>query len=285
MEWLHSLRQLYTNAICNRYLQATPSGGCPLVLSFWYKPRVCGMRGWPVHISTHTSNVIIIHWVTLQAFWHFPMRSSKTVWGFWYTLSRIPWVGNLTEEKSFVFNKYDDFGSHRVAKIESSNFLKMMQWSALLHDDDLPSKIYRWALLMPHWQHILPNMASGDVPPWESLAFRYVNPEKQNESGWYFVTISSSESSSVCDTNCLLSYFFTRYLSSVARLLTPRQCHSSGRFVADFPPRRPGFKPRSGHVGFVDKVALGQVFSEYFGFPCQFSFHRLHIHHHPRLVQ
>jgi hypothetical protein len=38
---------------------------------------------------------------------------------------------------------------------------------------------------------------------------------------------------------------------------------------------------RSGHVGFVvDKVALGQVFSEYFGFPCQFSFHRLlHTHH------
>jgi hypothetical protein len=28
-------------------------------------------------------------------------------------------------------------------------------------------------------------------------------------------------------------------------------------------------------------VALGQVFSEYYGFPCQFSFHRLlHIHHH-----
>jgi hypothetical protein len=27
-------------------------------------------------------------------------------------------------------------------------------------------------------------------------------------------------------------------------------------------------------------VVLGQVFSEYFGFPCQFSFHRLlHIHH------
>jgi hypothetical protein len=34
-------------------------------------------------------------------------------------------------------------------------------------------------------------------------------------------------------------------------------------------------------VGFVvDKVALGQVFSEYFGFPCQSSFHRLlHTHH------
>jgi hypothetical protein len=37
-------------------------------------------------------------------------------------------------------------------------------------------------------------------------------------------------------------------------------------------------------MGFVmDKVALGQVFSEYFGFPCQLSFHRLfHItrNHH-----
>jgi hypothetical protein len=34
-------------------------------------------------------------------------------------------------------------------------------------------------------------------------------------------------------------------------------------------------------VGFVvDKVALGQVFSECFGFPHQFSFHRLlHIQH------
>jgi hypothetical protein len=30
----------------------------------------------------------------------------------------------------------------------------------------------------------------------------------------------------------------------------------------------------------LDKVALGQVFSEYFGFPYQFSFHRLlHTHH------
>jgi hypothetical protein len=44
--------------------------------------------------------------------------------------------------------------------------------------------------------------------------------------------------------------------------------------------RVPG-QVRSGHVGFVvDKVALGQVFSKYFGFSCQFSFHRLfHTHH------
>jgi hypothetical protein len=50
----------------------------------------------------------------------------------------------------------------------------------------------------------------------------------------------------------------------------------------DFPPRRLGFESRSDHVGFVvDKVALGGGFSEYFGFPCQVSFHQLlHIHHH-----
>jgi hypothetical protein len=38
----------------------------------------------------------------------------------------------------------------------------------------------------------------------------------------------------------------------------------------------------SDHVGFVvHKLALGQVFSEYFGFPCQSSFHHLlHNHHH-----
>jgi hypothetical protein len=36
-------------------------------------------------------------------------------------------------------------------------------------------------------------------------------------------------------------------------------------------------------VGFVvDKVALWQVFSEYFGFLCQSSFHLL-LHNHPHL--
>jgi hypothetical protein len=58
-------------------------------------------------------------------------------------------------------------------------------------------------------------------------------------------------------------------------------CHSSGGYSPASQPRRPRFEPRSGHVGFVvDKVKLGQVFSECFGFPCQFSFHRLlHAHH------
>jgi hypothetical protein len=51
---------------------------------------------------------------------------------------------------------------------------------------------------------------------------------------------------------------------------------------ADFPPRLPGFDPRSSHVGFiVDKLALGQVSSEYCSLPCQFSYHRLlRTYHH-----
>jgi hypothetical protein len=35
----------------------------------------------------------------------------------------------------------------------------------------------------------------------------------------------------------------------------------------------------------MDKAALGQVFSEYFGFPCQ-SFQQFLLHHdHPELAQ
>jgi hypothetical protein len=46
------------------------------------------------------------------------------------------------------------------------------------------------------------------------------------------------------------------------------------QLVAGFPPRRHRLDPTSGDVGFVvNKVALGKVFSEYLGFPCQLSFH------------
>jgi hypothetical protein len=39
-------------------------------------------------------------------------------------------------------------------------------------------------------------------------------------------------------------------------------------------------------VFVVDKAALGQVFSEYFGFPCQSSFNQfLHHHNHLGLAQ
>jgi hypothetical protein len=45
--------------------------------------------------------------------------------------------------------------------------------------------------------------------------------------------------------------------------------------------------PGSGQMGFVvSKVALGQVFSEFFGFPCHSLFHIiLHRHNHPGQVQ
>jgi hypothetical protein len=47
-----------------------------------------------------------------------------------------------------------------------------------------------------------------------------------------------------------------------------------------FPPRRLGFDRGLGYVGFiVNKMVLGQVFSKYYGLPCQFSSHQmLHTH-------
>jgi hypothetical protein len=51
----------------------------------------------------------------------------------------------------------------------------------------------------------------------------------------------------------------------------------TGRAIAQAVSR---FEPKPGHMGFVvDKVALGQVFSEYFCFTCKLSFHRL-LHTH-----
>jgi hypothetical protein len=46
-------------------------------------------------------------------------------------------------------------------------------------------------------------------------------------------------------------------------------------------------RSRLGHVGFVvDKLKMGQVCSEYFGFPCQSSIYQiLHPHNHPRHVK
>jgi hypothetical protein len=75
-----------------------------------------------------------------------------------------------------------------------------------------------------------------------------------------------------------------QHLVKMLPLYEPRYVRAAPwlrRLVAGFPPRRPGFEPRSGHVGFVvDKVTLGEVFSEYFGFPRQSLFHRLlHTRH------
>jgi hypothetical protein len=46
-------------------------------------------------------------------------------------------------------------------------------------------------------------------------------------------------------------------------------------FVTCFPLQRPEFDNRSGHVGFVvDKMALGQAFSEYLSFFYQFQLYQ-----------
>jgi hypothetical protein len=48
------------------------------------------------------------------------------------------------------------------------------------------------------------------------------------------------------------------------------------RLVAGFPPRRTGFDPKTDHARIVvNKAALGQVYSESFGFPCQFSVYQM----------
>jgi hypothetical protein len=48
------------------------------------------------------------------------------------------------------------------------------------------------------------------------------------------------------------------------------------RLADGFPQRRPGFDPSSCNEGFmVDEIALRQVFSVCFDFPCQFSLHQL----------
>jgi hypothetical protein len=67
------------------------------------------------------------------------------------------------------------------------------------------------------------------------------------------------------------------------------------RLVAGLPLRRPGFDPGSVNVGFVvDKVALGQVFSELSVCPCQFhstgapllvKLGKKTVHLHHRVVQ
>jgi hypothetical protein len=53
------------------------------------------------------------------------------------------------------------------------------------------------------------------------------------------------------------------------------ECIALARKLAtSFPPWPPRFHPRSGHIGFMgNETVLWQVFSKYFGFLCQFSFH------------
>jgi hypothetical protein len=72
----------------------------------------------------------------------------------------------------------------------------------------------------------------------------------------------------------------------VAGILTEKAVSKLRGLVACFLPLRPGFEPRSSHVGFmVDEVALGHVFSEYVGFPCKFSFYPTTPHSSSSIIQ
>jgi hypothetical protein len=73
-------------------------------------------------------------------------------------------------------------------------------------------------------------------------------------------------------------------MTSEATIVTP----DIGRAIAQavsrwLPTAAARVRTRVWHVGFVSvKVALGPIFSEYFGFPGQSSFHQL-LHNHPHL--
>jgi hypothetical protein len=80
------------------------------------------------------------------------------------------------------------------------------------------------------------------------------------------------------------NYFTLKFvLQLLLFFLTP---YRNGRTLAQavsrwLPTATARVRARVWQVGFVvDKVALGQVFSEYFGFPCQSLFHQIFHHHH-----
>jgi hypothetical protein len=90
----------------------------------------------------------------------------------------------------------------------------------------------------------------------------------------------------------LCKYDWINQVCSKQNLVTFRLwCNgpSHGRTIAQavsrwLPTSAARVRARLGHVGFVvDRVALGHVFSEYFGFPCQYLFHQLLLHNHHNL--
>jgi hypothetical protein len=90
------------------------------------------------------------------------------------------------------------------------------------------------------------------------------------------------------NTTVLVFVYDVEVLLHVSTL--PGYHHAKGRAIAQavsrwFPTAAARVRARVWQVVIVvDKVALGQVFSEYFGFPCQSSFHQI-LHHHNHLGQ
>jgi hypothetical protein len=85
---------------------------------------------------------------------------------------------------------------------------------------------------------------------------------------------STSSSSSFADNQCKL------HLGGIGRAIA----QAVSRWL---PTPATRIRARSDHVGFVaHKMPIGQIFSEYFGFPCLSSFHQiLRPHKQPEQVQ
>jgi hypothetical protein len=111
-------------------------------------------------------------------------------------------------------------------------------------------------------------------------------PPPCGRSNW----VPVSNQKPIAITVVLVVFHSNKELLSVQILSTLNLTHVTSNFGSSIaqavsrrlPKSRPGFESRSRDVrSVVDKVTLGQVLSEYFGFLCQFSLHRLlHIHHH-----
>jgi hypothetical protein len=104
----------------------------------------------------------------------------------------------------------------------------------------------------------------------------YVPEESTFQQNWCNITVHGTTVVWYVHSNVSLS--FSVCIVSHTGLAMP----NLRQLVAGFPPQRPAFEPRSGHMGFVvDRVALAQAISKCFGFLCE-SFHRLlHAHNHP----
>jgi hypothetical protein len=109
----------------------------------------------------------------------------------------------------------------------------------------------------------------------------------------------SALTSSSCQVFCFTVAMWSRNYRRRMPFLPSKCCQElslrKGRTIAQavscrLPTAAARVQTRVGSCGILwwTKVALGQVFSENFGFPCHSTFHLLlhsHLHYHPRLAQ
>jgi hypothetical protein len=135
------------------------------------------------------------------------------------------------------------------------------------------------------------NLVGPGIEPWSS---GYVARNSDHHSTEAVrLTLRSSKSyswdsafkqhnnvSTFCCCPCQIQGMCLKLCSSSVFLWLEGTVSKLRRLFAGFSLRRPGFDPRSSHVGFVvDKVEMEQVSFEYFGLSRQFSPHQIfHIH-------